>query len=96
MSGRAAKIAVRPSESETGLKSCVYTCSSLVAWLRIAHRPHRGNSCLVRAGLFVTCLGDTLFPSTGQAVVRLLARLGVEVDFPEEQTCCGQMHMNSG
>jgi L-lactate dehydrogenase complex protein LldE len=50
----------------------------------------------VRVGLFVTCLGDTLFPSAGQAVVRLLERLGVEVDFPEEQTCCGQMHLNSG
>jgi L-lactate dehydrogenase complex protein LldE len=50
----------------------------------------------VRVGLFVTCLGDTLFPSAGQAVVRLLERLGVEVEFPEEQTCCGQMHMNSG
>jgi L-lactate dehydrogenase complex protein LldE len=51
---------------------------------------------LVRVGLFVTCLGDTLFPSAGQAVVRLLERLGVEVEFPEEQTCCGQMHLNSG
>jgi L-lactate dehydrogenase complex protein LldE len=50
----------------------------------------------VRVGLFVTCLGDTLFPSTGQAVVRLLERLGVEIEFPEEQTCCGQMHLNSG
>jgi L-lactate dehydrogenase complex protein LldE len=50
----------------------------------------------VRVGLFVTCLGDTLFPSTGRAVVRLLERLGVEVEFPEEQTCCGQMHLNSG
>jgi L-lactate dehydrogenase complex protein LldE len=50
----------------------------------------------VRVGLFVTCLGDTLFPSTGQAVVRVLERLGVEVEFPDEQTCCGQMHMNSG
>jgi L-lactate dehydrogenase complex protein LldE len=50
----------------------------------------------VRIGLFVTCLGDTLFPSTGQAVVRVLERLGVDVEFPEEQTCCGQMHMNSG
>jgi len=50
----------------------------------------------VPVGLFVTCLGDTLFPSAGQAVVRLLERLGVEVEFPEEQTCCGQMHMNSG
>jgi L-lactate dehydrogenase complex protein LldE len=50
----------------------------------------------VRVGLFVTCIGDTLFPSNGQAVVRLLERLGVVVEFPEEQTCCGQMHLNSG
>ena len=50
----------------------------------------------MRVGLFVTCLGDTLFPSTGQAVVRLLERLGHEAEFPEEQTCCGQMHLNSG
>ena len=50
----------------------------------------------MRIGLFVTCVGDTLFPSAGQAVVRLLERLGVAVEFPEEQTCCGQMHLNSG
>jgi L-lactate dehydrogenase complex protein LldE len=51
---------------------------------------------VVRVGLFVTCLGDTLFPSAGQAVVQLLERLDVDVEFPEEQTCCGQMHLNSG
>jgi L-lactate dehydrogenase complex protein LldE len=62
----------------------------------LARRVHRGNSISVRVGLFVTCLGDTLFPSTGQAVVRLLERLGHEVEFPEDQTCCGQMHLNSG
>jgi L-lactate dehydrogenase complex protein LldE len=50
----------------------------------------------MRAALFVTCLNDTLFPSAGKAAVRLLERLGVEVDFPLQQTCCGQMHMNSG
>ncbi|HEY0632300.1 MAG TPA: (Fe-S)-binding protein [Thermoleophilaceae bacterium] len=50
----------------------------------------------MRASLFITCFNDTLFPATGIAVVRLLERLGVEVDFPEEQTCCGQMHLNSG
>jgi L-lactate dehydrogenase complex protein LldE len=55
-----------------------------------------GETQAVRVGLFITCLGDTLFPSTGQAVVRLLERLGHEVEFPEEQTCCGQMHLNSG
>jgi len=50
----------------------------------------------VRAALFITCFNDTLFPGTGRAVVELLERLGVAVDFPEEQTCCGQMHVNSG
>jgi L-lactate dehydrogenase complex protein LldE len=50
----------------------------------------------VRVSLFITCFNDTLFPQTGQAVVRLLERLGCDVDFPLEQTCCGQMHMNSG
>ncbi|MEA2419294.1 MAG: L-lactate dehydrogenase complex protein LldE [Thermoleophilaceae bacterium] len=50
----------------------------------------------MRASLFVTCFNDTLFPQTGRALVRLLERLGCEVEFPLEQTCCGQMHMNSG
>jgi L-lactate dehydrogenase complex protein LldE len=50
----------------------------------------------VRVSLFVTCFNDTLFPQTGRAVVRLLERLDCEVDFPLEQTCCGQMHLNSG
>ena len=44
----------------------------------------------------VTCLGDALFPDVGVATVRLLRRLGVEVDFPAAQTCCGQPHFNSG
>jgi L-lactate dehydrogenase complex protein LldE len=46
--------------------------------------------------LFITCFNDTLFPQTGRAVVTLLERLGCEVDFPEAQTCCGQMHTNTG
>jgi L-lactate dehydrogenase complex protein LldE len=50
----------------------------------------------VRIALFVTCFNDTLFPATGRAVVELLERLGHEVSFPEAQTCCGQMHGNSG
>lgn len=44
----------------------------------------------------VTCLGDALFPDVGVATVKLLRRLGVEVDFPQAQTCCGQPHFNSG
>jgi L-lactate dehydrogenase complex protein LldE len=50
----------------------------------------------VRVALFVTCFNDTLFPATGRAVVELLERLGHEVEFPFEQTCCGQMHGNTG
>jgi L-lactate dehydrogenase complex protein LldE len=50
----------------------------------------------MRIALFVTCVNDLLYPDTGKAVVRLLERLGHEVDFPDSQTCCGQMHANSG
>jgi L-lactate dehydrogenase complex protein LldE len=50
----------------------------------------------MRIGLFVTCLTDTLFPSTGQAVVTVLERLGHQVEFPAAQTCCGQLHFNTG
>ena len=49
-----------------------------------------------RVALFVTCLADTLFPEAGKAAVVVLERLGLEVVFPLEQTCCGQMHGNSG
>lgn len=44
----------------------------------------------------ITCLGDAFFPDVGVATVKLLRRLGVSVDFPESQTCCGQPHFNSG
>jgi L-lactate dehydrogenase complex protein LldE len=50
----------------------------------------------MRIGLFVTCLTDTLFPDTGKAVVTVLERLGHQVDFPAGQSCCGQMHFNTG
>jgi L-lactate dehydrogenase complex protein LldE len=50
----------------------------------------------MRVGLFVTCVNDAVFPRTGQATVELLERLGVAVDFPLGQTCCGQMHYNTG
>ena len=50
----------------------------------------------MRASLFITCYNDTLFPETGRAVVRILERLGVEIDFLPAQTCCGQMHANTG
>jgi L-lactate dehydrogenase complex protein LldE len=50
----------------------------------------------MRVALFVTCLADTVAPQVGVATVRLLERLGHEVVFEREQTCCGQMHVNSG
>ena len=50
----------------------------------------------MRVALFITCFNDTLFPATGKSMVSLLERLGHTVDFPRAQTCCGQMHYNTG
>ncbi|MBS9372116.1 (Fe-S)-binding protein [Rhodococcus sp. B50] len=50
----------------------------------------------MRIALFATCLGDTMFPEAVSATALLLARLGHDVVFPERQTCCGQMHVNTG
>ena len=50
----------------------------------------------MRVSLFIPCYVDTLYPETGRAMVRLFERLGLEVDFPAAQTCCGQMHFNTG
>ena len=50
----------------------------------------------LRASLMVTCLNDLFFPEVGVSIVRLLRRLGVRVDFPEGQTCCGLPLFNSG
>ena len=49
----------------------------------------------MRVALFSTCIGDGLFPDAHKATALILARLGYEVVFPEEQTCCGQMHILS-
>jgi L-lactate dehydrogenase complex protein LldE len=50
----------------------------------------------VRVALLITCIGDAVLPEIGRATVEVLERLGHEVVFPVEQTCCGQMHANSG
>ena len=55
-----------------------------------------GTGAPMRVGLLVTCLNDVFFPETGRNVVRLLRRLGVDVDFPQAQTCCGQPMVNTG
>src|SRR5204863_221640 len=49
----------------------------------------------MRVALFVTCLVDTLRPEVGKATVAVFERQGVRVEFPEEQTCCGQLHHNA-
>jgi L-lactate dehydrogenase complex protein LldE len=50
----------------------------------------------VKIGLLITCLADAMFPDVGRATVDLLERLGHTVAFPAEQSCCGQMHVNTG
>ena len=50
----------------------------------------------MRVAMFTTCLVDGMVPDVGRACVTLLERLGVDLDVPEAQTCCGQMHVNTG
>lgn len=54
------------------------------------------SEAVLRIALFVACYNDTLFPQTGIAVTEVLERLGHTVQFPLAQTCCGQMHYNTG
>src|SRR3989440_11491325 len=80
-----AAITRRLLEGKNGSGSATQSCGYLQA---------RGKR--MRIALFITCFNDTLFPRTGRAVVRLLERLGHTVEFPMDQTCCGQMHYNTG
>ncbi|MGI3786494.1 MAG: (Fe-S)-binding protein [Janthinobacterium lividum] len=50
----------------------------------------------MKIALFVTCLADAMFPEVGRATLAVLERLGHTVEFPAAQTCCGQMHVNTG
>ena len=58
--------------------------------------PSSGTNLMPKAQLFITCLGDQFYTSTLQNMSRLLERLGVELNFPPEQTCCGQPLFNNG
>ena len=53
-------------------------------------------SAAARAAFMVTCLGDMFYPEVGEKIVRLLRRVGVTVEFPAGQTCCGLPLFNSG
>jgi L-lactate dehydrogenase complex protein LldE len=68
----------------------IYSLLNFVRWISCA------GEVALRVALFITCYNDTLFPETGKAVVRVLERLGHTVEFPPGQTCCGQMHYNTG
>jgi L-lactate dehydrogenase complex protein LldE len=59
---------------------------------KILSRPGEG----FKVALFATCINDVMFPATPKAVVTILERLGCKVEFPVEQTCCGQMFTNTG
>jgi L-lactate dehydrogenase complex protein LldE len=74
-------------------KSCVGEIYSL---LNCFNKIDQAWRLFLQVALFITCYNDTLFPETGKAVVRVLERLGHTVEFPTGQTCCGQMHWNTG
>src|SRR3954454_6974824 len=71
-------------------------CSSYFEARNRKKSGHSIKSLKMRISLFITCYNDLLFPQTGIAIVKLLERLGHSVDFRPEQTCCGQMHYNTG
>ena len=54
------------------------------------------NGIMPAVQLFITCLVDSFYPQTGEAVMDILQRLGVGVDFTPDQTCCGQPNFNAG
>ncbi len=58
--------------------------------------PCYNSSFMPRGSIFVTCIGDQFFPDVGLAMVDVLERAGCQVDFPEDQTCCGQPAFNTG
>lgn len=60
------------------------------------YRSPTGTVAVMRVGLFIPCYVDQLYPQVGLATVELLESLGVEVDYPEAQTCCGQPMANVG
>src|SRR3954453_9210475 len=103
--GISADSVLADSEPPTGSSTCLYIAPSPLAKDLRLRRTRRGEESTrvraayargMRVALFITCFNDTLFPRTGQAVVELLERLGCEVVFPQELTCCGQMHFNTG
>jgi L-lactate dehydrogenase complex protein LldE len=57
---------------------------------------NKKRGSIMKVSLFITCLSDALYPRVGEAMVRLLAKYGVQLDFPTVQTCCGQPAFNSG
>jgi len=61
--------------------------------MTVSRRPSVYNKPV---SLFVTCIVDMIYPETGMSTVEILERLGIPVDFPEGQTCCGQMAFNGG
>lgn len=63
---------------------------------RFTHKKAINRSIIIKASLFVTCIIDQLYPQAGVSAVNVLRRLGVEVDFPMDQTCCGQPLYNAG
>ena len=54
------------------------------------------NGLMTTVQLFITCLVDSFYPQTGEAILSVLRRLGITVEFPRDQTCCGQPTFNAG
>lgn len=86
------ELPIRLLAEPSGLQVLFHLCDTIMSL--VTEWCERGES--MRVSLFVTCLVDSFFPEVGVSTVRLLRRFGVDVDFPEGQTCCGQPAFNAG
>ena len=78
---------------------CCLALPTLIWYLdtqQISRSPMPSSPSKLKASVFVTCLVDQFYPEVGEGMVTILERLGVELDFPKDQTCCGQPAFNSG
>ena len=85
-------------ERERGCSRAISASGIVPARVPFTHSdvPQRRRILNMRVGLFIPCYVDQLYPNVGMATVKVLERFGVEVDFPEGQTCCGQPMANTG
>ena len=85
-----------PVVSVCGLLSAISCQLSVVSCQPVCRLWSGGQRSFMKVSLFITCLVDQFFPQIGISTMKILRKLGVEVEFDSRQTCCGQPAFNTG